>query len=193
MREKLHFVVVCGYGCNIESPLAPYLSRVADFLGRQLDVESAILCGGETQKTKFPKRSEARVMYDYLNKYRLPTGFVLEENSYTTYYNIKLAAEIIKRLRDGQTAQVGGRPHVKFRITIFCEAQRDLAVEMAGRYFMQNLVADVEGDIRTETDSWERKAPGYALWKANMMWLALRFPWFAEREHRQRIARSYYL
>lgn len=192
MQKKLHFVVVCGYGCNIESPLAPYLGRVADFLRRQLDVESVILCGGETQKTKFPRRSEARVMYDYLNKCGLPMGFVLEENSYTTYDNIKLAAEIIKRLRDGQTAQVGGRPHIKFRITIFCEAQRALKVIMLARHFMSDLVKDID-DIQVETYNWERADPRRELKSTIMTWLAIRFPSIARQERDKRFDRSHYL
>ncbi len=179
--------VVCGYGCDINSPLRPYLDRVGEFL-RVNNIEAVILCGGETRKATFPGKSEARVMYDYLRiTANHSADFVIEDKSYTTYDNIRLAADRIRRMRPR------GREDIKFKITIFCESQRDLAVEIAARYFMRNLVADVEGDIRTETVSWERLHPSKALFKANMMWLAIKFPWLgiADRERYRRIERSW--
>ncbi len=206
---RIHFVVVCGYGCHLEysevnaagirtttpTPLGSYLDRVVEFTNYQRrklsEVRSVILCGGPTQQQSAPGKTEAGVMFEYLSHQAVDQPYTLEGNSYTTHDNIQNAADRIRRLlwpvKIGES--VSGRSE-KCRITIFCEAQRDLAVEMAARHFMRDLVADVEGDIRTETYSWERAHPTKALWKANLMWLALRFPWLATLERRKKMRLS---
>ena len=189
-EKKQHVVVVCGYGCNIDSPLAVYVDRVRNFL-RVNRVGQVIFCGGETQKKSFPGKSEAQVMYNYLMVQ--PEGLQgwhqshwIQIDSYTTYDNIRLAAEKIRIMKSHDD------PNAKFKITIFCEAQRALKVIRLSRHFMRDLVENVDS-ITIETVSWERADPVRELKTTIMTWLAIKYPWLglAERERRRRIRRSY--
>lgn len=199
-----HFVVVCGYGCNLDSPLKPYLERVIDFVEynevSKEPVTNVVLCGGFTQQKTFPGKSEARVMYDYLQSNTLSRldfpsriQFQLEENSYTTHDNILMAANKIGGFKkDWRTDLVPEQ----FKITIFCEAQRALKVILLSRRFMKDLVSSV-ADIKTETDSWELRDPDSwkhgkrgELWTTNMTWLAIKFPFLAQLERRKKMEMS---
>lgn len=191
-QENQRVVVVCGYGCNIDSPLAPYLDRVQKFLEGESHAVPIILCGGETQEERFPGKSEARVMFDYLTRFKIVEvigeySYILQDHSYTTHFNIRLAAkEIRKRIRPQEGS------NKKFRITIFCEAQRAPDVVMLARHYMGGLVESID-DITVETVSWERADPFKQVWKMMYNKLALTFPWLGLAEHaqRQRIVRSF--
>ena len=184
--KKQHIVVVCGYGCDINSPLAVYIDRVRSFL-RVNRVDQVIFCGGETQKKSFPEKTEAQVMCNYLAVQ--PGGhrrYWLETGSYTTFDNVRLAAEKIRIMKSHDD------PNAKFKVTIFCEAQRALKVIRLSRHFMRDLVENVDS-ITIETVSWERADPVRELKTTIMTWLAIKYPWLglAERERRRRIRRSY--
>ena len=102
MSDTRRIVVVCGYGCNLDSPLKPYLDRVADYCARTRP-EYIILCGGQTQQKSYPGTSEADVMYRYLhsvldNEPDFHPGWFAECESFTTYENIRDAAAVINRL-----------------------------------------------------------------------------------------------
>ncbi len=169
MVDKRHVVVVCGYGCHIDTPLRPYLDRVARFVLQERP-DLVILCGGETQQQSAPNVSEAGLMLQYLSKavatkpYPLEniavttagTLLELEQYHYTTYENIQGASRHIRSMY---------LPGTKFKITIFCEAQRALKVALYSRHFMMNLVDSVD-DIKIETDSWERTNPAKEIFRS---------------------------
>ena len=111
----------------------------------------------------------------------------IQIDSYTTYDNIRLAAEKIRTVGFFHNVPGGN-----FKITIFCEAQRALKVILLSRHFMRDLVENVDS-ITIETVSWERADPVRELKTTIMTWLAIKYPWLglAERERRRRIRRSY--
>ena len=192
MEKQWHFVVVCGYGCNLDSPLKPYLDRVLRFCGREKP-EHILLCGGATQKKSFPSWTEADVMSCYLkgpldctyfnDAHETPLWHPLRD-SYTTYYNIHDAAHLILNRLE----------YPPPRITIFCEATRSANVVMLARHFMGGLVGSID-DITVETGSWERADPFKQAGNLIYNKLAITFPWLhlAEREQRRRMRRSLYL
>jgi hypothetical protein len=185
-------VVVCGYGCNLDSPLRPYLDRVAKYCAR-VRPEYIILCGGQTQQKSFPGRSEADVMYDYLYK-RLDSapnfhpGWFTEDESFTTYENIRDAAAVIRRLEAAEESHEGwSRPPA---VTIFCEATRALKVAMLARHFIGFPPSAGGAPIRIETDSWELMHPTLELVGTLKEWLAIRFPFFNDIQSRTRRRKS---
>ncbi len=180
------FVVVCGYGCDLNSPLKPYLDRVLEFCRRHRPV-AIILCGGATQRRTFPGWTEAGVMQDYLaplHKEFQPKWF-FRGDCYTTYENIRDAAEALDMLK--RVHGEGDR-----EIIIFCEATRALKVAMLARHFMGFPLLHGQPAVRIETASWEK-----GIWRefrgTVWAWLAIRFPivntiqsWRARRKSRNR-------
>ncbi|MBX4190101.1 hypothetical protein KW791_02290 [Candidatus Parcubacteria bacterium] len=67
MDDKMHFVVVCGYGCHLNTPLQHYLDRVVQFTSNK--PRQVIFCGGATQKLSAPGVTEANLMLNYLSQY----------------------------------------------------------------------------------------------------------------------------
>lgn len=202
VKEKRHVVVVCGYGCHLDTPLQPYLNRVWNFLfpknynqppWGEYQPRAVILCGGYTQRKSAPGTSEAGLMKTYLvdmvsaNHWPKFLQVFVEDESYTTYANIQNAAWWIGNwfIRRGIFGDE------KVRITIFCEATRAANVIMLARHFMGDFVDSID-DITVETASWERADPFKQA--SNLIYnkLATTYPWLglAEREHRRRIRRS---
>lgn len=188
-----HIVVVCGYGCDLNSPLRLYLKRVARFCELETP-EHIILCGGTTQQKNFPGCTEARVIAEFL-KHEIDfhtyqnTGFFdnvkwnpdwhILGNSYTTYENIRDASRVIKRI---------SLPLAQ--ITIFCEATRALKVAILARHFMGFPPEHNGPEIRIETDSWERMHPFKELVGTIKDFAAIYLPFLNTLQRRQRIAKS---
>ena len=193
MPEKKHVVVVCGYGCHLDTPLKPYLDLVVEFITRNKP-DQIIFCGGFTQRKSAPNISEAGLMYNYVNEnlriyyYYLEDLSQIESDSYTTLENIRQAAgriclwQIKNRMPKEQ----------KLKITIFCEAHRAPNVIMLARHFMMNLVESID-DITVETASWERADPFKQVKNLIYNHLALRFPYLARREHKRRLRRAEFI
>lgn len=198
-RVKRHVVVVCGYGCHLsdsegnDTPLVPYLNKVVHYLNMR-QPELVIFCGGRTQCGTAPEVSEARLMADYVADGFRDCAWIfrgkvrIEDNSYTTYENIRNAAAAVRNW---------GFHHArgdKVRITIFCEATRSPNVVMLARHFMRDLVDDIDG-ITVETSSWERADPFKQAGNLIYNKLAITYPWLglAEREHRRRVWRSQFI
>lgn len=183
VKDKWHIVIVCGYGCHLDTPLRPYLDRVFRFIQNE-HPNAVIFCGGYTQCKTAPSISEAGLMREYTRADQFPSFMLkvfVDDNSYTTFENIKNAAEIIRQqlcIADG-------------RITIFCEATRSANVIMLARHFMGDLVDSID-DISVETDSWERADPFKQAGNLIHNKLAVTFPWLglAERERRRRMRRA---
>ena len=138
-------------------------------------------------------------MFDYLSQFSRvrvrERDYVLEEDSYTTYDNIRLAAARIATELQRMNMKWEERMATKVKITVFCEAQRALKVAMLTRHFLytdRRLVKDVD-DIQIETYNWERADPNRELKTTVKTWLAIKYPWLglAERERRRRIRRSF--
>ncbi len=192
MADERNVVVVCGYGCHLkdpcgkDTPLKSYLDRVVDFLGETLPW-MVIYCGGYTQRATAPGKSEAWVMLEYVGRnYGRFKALTYDENgSYTTYWNIRNAATIV---RNSLFHYARGE---KVCITIFCEATRAPNVVMLARHFMGDLVESID-DITVETASWERADPFKQVKNLIYNKLAIKYPWLglAEREHRKRIKRA---
>lgn len=181
MASTQRVVVVCGYGCNLDSPLKPYLDRVAAFC-RDYQPQVIILCGGATQQQTFPGKTEALVMYQYLHDKLFGdpesywyTSVLLENESYTTYENIRGAARM----------EPGGK-----EITIFCEATRALKVALLARHFFGFPPANGLPPIRIETDSWELMHPTLELLGTIKEWIAIRFPLLNTLQSRARRRRA---
>jgi hypothetical protein len=190
-EEKRHVVVVCGYGCHLDTPLKPYLDKVGAFINLY-NPELVIFCGGCTQKKSAPGVSEAGLMSGYLDHDQMvlpgkKTEFVVEANSYTTYRNIRNAAWRIESwfMRHDVLSDE------KVRITIFCEATRAPLVIMLARHFMGDFVDSID-DITVETASWERADPFKQVRNLIYNKLAIKYPWLglAERECKKRICRA---
>ncbi len=183
-EDKRHIVIVCGYGCHLDTPLRPYLDRVFRFI-RNEHPNAVIFCGGYTQQKTAPGVSEAGLMREYTRADQFPEWMLkvfTEDDSYTTFDNIKKASEIIRRqlcIADG-------------RITIFCEATRSTHVIRIARHFMGDLVDSID-DITVETASWERDVNLVKLaWKYLWAELAIRYPWLgiAEQDRSRRMRRA---
>ncbi len=150
----LEVVVVNGYGCNLDSPLRPHLDHVVAYLEENM-VGCVAFCGGFTQQEKFPGKSEAEVMADYVLPRLSQRPIVLiEEDSYTTFENAKNSARAIRA--------AGWEPD---RLTQFCEATRALKVAILARHFFTFIpgIFDVfpngERRFHIMTDSWELANP----------------------------------
>ncbi|OGN06717.1 MAG: hypothetical protein A2669_00065 [Candidatus Yanofskybacteria bacterium RIFCSPHIGHO2_01_FULL_48_25b] len=186
--KKIDVVVVCGYGCHLNTQLRSYLDRVAEFINRH-NPQLVILCGGETQKKTAPGRTEASVMAEYLvDVHQKTPRFQVSPDSFTTFENIRDAVDVIRR----QVWRVGRCGGFMVRVTIFCEAQRAPLVVMLARHFMGGLVESID-DITVGTGSWERQDPFKQVWNMIASKLAIKFPrlGIAERQRSSRIRRSF--
>lgn len=194
MAYTRRIVVVCGYGCNLDSPLRPYLDKVVAW-AKANKPDFIILCGGATQQVSFPNETEASVMerflYERLDSFAAEhnwhPGWWLEGTSYTSYENIRDAARVIADLKNRPW---NGFREPKDEITIFCEATRALKVAILARHFMGFPPERGEPMIRIETDSWELMHPSLELLGTFKEWLAIRFPMFNTFQSRSRRKKS---
>lgn len=186
-QDKKIVLVVCGYGCHLDTPLKLYLDRVVRFIKENKQpIQMVIFCGGFTQQKSAPGVSEAMLMREYiysnLEEIRPPAFWIYcEDRSYTSFQNIERAAEIIRT----------ERLYNDCRIVIFCEATRSANIIMLARHFMLELVNNID-DITVETGSWERADPFKQVGNLIYNKLAITFPrlGLAERECRRRIRRA---
>lgn len=186
-QEKKIVLIVCGYGCHLDTPLKPYLDRVVRFIKEnEQHIQMIIFCGGFTQQKSAPGVSEAMLMREYiysnLEEIRSPAFWIYYENhSYTSFKNIESAVEIIRT----------DRLYDNCRIVIFCEATRSANIIMLARHFILDMVNSID-DITVETGSWERADPFKQVGNLIYNKIAITFPWLglAEREHRRRIRRA---
>lgn len=191
MAYTRRIVIVCGYGCDIGSPLRPYLDKVVDFCN-SVRPEVIILCGGATQRKRFPGRTEAEVMHNYL-KGRLVHSehwqlmFYIKDDSYTTYENIRDAARVVAELKMWPWS--GLEPRLD-EITIFCEATRALKVAILARYFLGFPPEHGEPAIRVETDTWELDDPLKELESARRTVMAINWPWLNYIQRCEAITKS---
>lgn len=163
-------VIVNGYGCNLHTPLRPYLDKVLALLRETPAV--IIFCGGYTQRKRFPGLSEAYVMADYVREQVPELDCYIEDDSYTTYENIRNAAEVVRK-REWEPDQ----------IIVFCEAQRAPKTDMLVRHFFGRRATIM-------TDSWELASPVKELVHFAYDWLALKFPILARIARKKRIRRA---
>lgn len=190
-EEKNIILVVSGYGCHLDSPLGwTYLPKVQMFIKENKDFISAVIfCGGFTQRKTANGYSEACVMSSFLTQDidDKPPKFILEENSYTTFYNICNASRIIASIP--LECLLTGR--INRKIIIFCEATGSANVMMLARHFMLKLVESID-DITVETASWERADPFKQAFNLIYNKAAIKYPrlCLAEREQMRRIRLS---
>jgi hypothetical protein len=181
---------VNGYGCDLDTPLAPYLQRVARFI-RENGVHNAVFCGGATQRRTFHGRTEARVMSAYIVA-ALPADYPLrvhhEESSYTTYRNARNAAGILRYLQ-GELWE-GGLPRPG-ELTVFCEAQRVFKVMLCYWLLLPEYRPCTDGlRVRFETDSWEKANPFTEILKLGNELAMHALPPFEKYMHAKREALS---
>jgi len=188
--EPQHFVIVCGYGCNLDSPLRPYLDRVRAYCIERAPV-TVIACGGMTQQKSFPGQCEARVISQDLvsdeheNQITSDLGIRVyeERSSYTTQENIRNAAARIKRMAPEEKDR---------RITVFCEATRALKVAALVRHELGFPPGGGLPPIRIETDSWEQMHPVKELIGTLKDFACIYVPGFGDLHawHRRRVAKT---
>lgn len=193
-RPMRRVVVVNGYGCNLDSPLRPYLDRVVEFIVRN-SVHNGIFCGGFTQRRSFPGMSEARTMSVYVVS-KLPPGYLFtahhDEDNYTTCENAIGARKILRFLQLRLWEDAPPRPG---ELTVFSEAQRVFKVIVCYWMLMPDYRpsdADIDPGlrIRFETDSWERANPLKEILKIANELLMLKIPAWRRYLRNKRIAAS---
>jgi hypothetical protein len=173
MFDPWYFFIVHGYGCDLETPLKPYLEFVGTRISQDLP-GTVILTGGATQQEKFPGKTEAGVMAQYLrervrrNKSRLPL-LIEEADSFTTDDNVRNACARIRR-----TPGIADNWH-RVRVHAFCEAQRALKSEI---HYWDLLpeIREYGQRVWIETCSWELADPRQELVKTNTAVVTRRFP-----------------
>ncbi len=187
-EEKTHVLVVCGYSCHLEDNnphvqgYREYLNRVFRFIqDHHTHMSVVIFCGGFTQQKTAPGVSEAGLMCEYTQANHFMSKVVIENESFTTFANIKNSAHII----------LNKLAMASCRITIFCEATRSANVMMCARHFMGHLVDSMD-DITVETASWEQANPFRQAGNLIYNKLAITFPWLrlAELERYRRMRRA---
>jgi len=165
-------LIVNGYGCQLVPVLVGYLDGVCAFMQSNV-VDLMILCGGQTQRKTFPGVSEAQLMLDYIKGNIAPTlipdDVVLLEDTYWTFENIVAAAKAIND-REGVLNPDDAR------MTIFCEAQRSLTVQIVAYQYLGKYW----GRIKFKTVSWELRDPKKELDTADNVLRAIRYPRFAD-------------
>lgn len=194
MQEKARrIVIVCGYGCSLDSLLMPYLNRVADFC-RGFMPNDIILLGGATQRKLFPGKTEADVAYSYLSSILPSWSYFGPANPiwhraydvYTAFDAIKEAAVIVNDLHlADEASSFHGRGE---KITVFCEATRALKVDMLIRHFLSRKAN--EPRVHLETVSWELGSPSRELVGTIQTWLSIRVPFLNTLLRWQRIRKS---
>lgn len=188
-----HIVIVCGYGCHLDTPLRPYLDRVVNFIN---SIENSrllvIFCGGPTQQKTAPGVTEAALMADYVYPRTNTHGNSILEieklaDSYTTFYNVRQTFFFLKYLFKSKSGFASNQT-LPIRITIFCEATRSANVMLLARHFLLPFVKTID-DITLETGSWEGADPFKQAGNLVYNRLAIKYPWLglAEREQRRRM------
>lgn len=193
-RPTRRVVIVNGYGCNLDSPLKPYLDGVVDLILLRR-ARFAIFCGGATFQKSLPGRSESRVMSEYVLS-RMPPGYPLwvyhDEDSYMTCENAIGAARILRFL---QRRLWDGQPPAPGEVIVCAETQRIFKVMLC--YWL--LLPDYhpkDGDSSPElrvkfwTASWERANPLWEIPKLFNELLMLKVPAWRRYMRRKRIAAS---
>ena len=159
--EKVHIptvLVVCGYGCHLNRELIRYLHAVADVINAYKP-HLMVLCGGATQQTSAPYRTEAETMLQFLEEPGRLTHWphlLMEEGSFTTLENIRDAAQAIQK-HYGRGFR--GPEKLDARIVLFCEASRALKVSILARHFFGFPPERGLPPIELRTVSWELMHP----------------------------------
>ncbi|MEK7659222.1 MAG: ElyC/SanA/YdcF family protein [Patescibacteria group bacterium] len=155
-----HIVIVSGYGCHLTPELKEYLDRVIRFCNEH-QPDCLIFCGGFTNRKTAPDISEAKLMKEYVVpslKYKLEFVFN-EDDSYTTFYNIKNATRIMRADRLLQETT---------KLTTFCETTRGLKLDVLARRFFGRRAT-------IETVSWETASPSKQVASIFYNWVATIF------------------
>lgn len=187
-NEPLHIVIVHGYGCNLDSPLKPYLLRVSDFLTRRRP-QLVLTSGGATQRKSFPGKTEAGVMNDFLYDRANAiedwhAAWYIDEDSYTTLDNAMNASQLVRRL-----VKDWGATWENTTVTVFCEAQRAFKSLLLYWVLLPEL-RQAHRRVQVETSSWELTNPFWELLKLFNELLMLKIPFWRRYLRNKRIAAS---
>jgi len=131
---RRQIVIVLGYGCHVNNVYQAYLQRVVNYISEN-PVKCVVLCGGFSQLSTAPNRSEAQTMESFL-KPIIPWRIEIrrDDDSLTTYENIDNASDLI--------ADFNGR---EYSVTIFCGAIWALKVKILA----ERIFPDYEIQIET--------------------------------------------
>jgi hypothetical protein len=178
-RNRWHFGIVQLYGCDLESPLRPFL----DFTFQRMLQErpgTMLLCGGATQQALFPGKTEAGVACEYLTRrlaqehqrwpeFEYRPVFIPKDRSFTTEENVRDACAYIQSVPgiDLHWDEV--------RVRAFCETSRSLK-SMGFYWDFLPEVREHGQRVWMECLHWELQHPDSELAKANAAWLSRRFP-----------------
>jgi hypothetical protein len=121
--------LVMGYGCHLTKKIIQYLDFV---LGKLQDGDIVITSGGFTQQKSAPGISEAGVMRRYLKeKCFKDITFLKEENSITTYQNLKNCLNIISKLKHDM------------EIIIVCDSSRLIKIWIMSLFIFKNQMPKI--------------------------------------------------
>lgn len=91
----MHLGIVCGYGLILDQNLIKYLENVIKICENN-KIYNLVLSGGYTSGKL--DISEARLMFDFIQKHNREFNLILEEESLTTLHNLLESKKIIDNL-----------------------------------------------------------------------------------------------
>lgn len=132
--------IVCGYDIILDQNIIKYLENVIN-ISENNQIYNLILSGGYTSKKL--NISEARLMFDFIQKQNRQFNLILEEESLTTLHNLLESKKIIDIL--GISCDI---------IYIFCDDVRFLKVCLLSKIIFKGQCIKVIHLARKEPISW---------------------------------------
>ena len=132
--------IVCGYSSLLDENLITYLENVIT-VSEENQIYNLILSGGYTSKKL--ELSEARLMFEFIQKQKGGLKLILEEESLTTLHNLLLSRKIINDLRISYDY-----------LYIFCDNVRFVKVYLLSKIIFKDQCIEVIRLSRKEPVYW---------------------------------------
>lgn len=132
--------IVCGYSSILDKNLITYLENVIT-VSQENQIYNLILSGGYTSKKL--ELSEARLMFEFIQKQKGGLNLILEEESLTTLHNLLLSRKIINDLSISYDY-----------LYIFCDNVRFVKVYLLSKIIFKDQCIEVIRLSRKEPIYW---------------------------------------
>lgn len=132
--------IVCGYSPILDENLITYLENVIT-VSQENQIYNLILSGGYTSKKL--ELSEARLMFEFIQKQKGGLNLILEEESLTTLHNLLLSRKIINDLSISYDY-----------LYIFCDNVRFVKVYLLSKIIFKDQCIEVIRLSRKEPIYW---------------------------------------
>jgi len=132
--------IVCGYSSILDENLITYLENVIT-VSQENQIYNLILSGGYTSKKL--ELSEARLMFEFIQKQKGGLNLILEEESLTTLHNLLLSRKIINDLSISYDY-----------LYIFCDNVRFVKVYLLSKIIFKDQCIEVIRLSRKEPIYW---------------------------------------